>query len=439
MAVFLYKMFWLFLLWSASAFVFYFNKEIYITNNYRGIYYLSLLIMPAIYVLMVLMFDNLSVNGRISKGYYRVIYKVYFYTYIPVFLMLTRYVKIDFRLVYFVIFTIVMTFIRQFIKNTDGYRLYDIKYLLVDVWSHDLDGVDLRYYDQMPLNTSRKPSFYYAEGLSIFQDTYCDYNDLYIGINEFIRRKVDVICDDIVLDIGGYDGAFSSKVLNELPAGVAEVDLIDPVDKYAEYSKNLRNNIKVNFYRKRYDDYKCDIDRKYKLIVASHSLYSCIDDKSSSPERILDSILGMLCEGGVAIIIMGNEKSAAYRFKADVLYQVYLSEEATVSSKNYIDVLRRAEYRVRCNFMIDTYDTYFRMTDVLDDKQRMIDWISYFIRVSQEDSICAFDEIKSLMKLYCYQYASVVECAKGNVMLSDSDVVMPHKVDVIFLMRNTIL
>lgn len=344
-----------------------------------------------------------------------------------------------------------------------------IKNVMWDAWCEGLTNIDLDQLDEMSpeiIRKNRQPFYQKKEIIEQFQKTLScpTYESDYV-IEQFISNnestlnlwKTHNVRGLRILDIGGGDGRFTaklSKLLYQHEIKISYIKMIDPVDWKNEYQNHISkidDNLKIDFITKPFNPHDLRLDGPYDLIIASHSLYSYIDNiradgLSSRKEHIkaaIEPLCTLLNEGGRTIIILSSEHGVSAEFKKTGISALFGETIADITAEQVESLI---DSYILSAGTVDNFILFSGLRDKITKgspiPHLLDDWLSYYLRVDF-DKISAYerdwlrDELMN--KLVKLDWLSELEIKKAMTSLFDMSsisrevYVLPHKTRVLIL------
>lgn len=236
-----------------------------------------------------------------------------------------------------------------------------------------------------------------------------------------------------MLDIGAYNGEFTVKLLNELNLNVGNIEVVEPIDEENAYRRNLSSKCSnINFINTVFEEYIST--STFDFILASHSLYSSIDNKKyDNNEVLINRLLSLINETGLIIVILGNSTGKAYGLKNE-LTKLILNEE----TKDANSCKFEAELKKQSEIYYEkiSIDNYIEIDKILQNSQILEEWVSYFARVPIIKDKYILDEIKELFNVFSVKYSNLPEETKKIYSQPKGDInLLSHKTDAFFIKK----
>lgn len=341
----------------------------------------------------------------------------------------------------FATLTILTVASRIFLKISRSFNLKDLRYVFKLKWIKNVNQtIETNHFKFSDIPSESENSYYLytdKESIQNFQKTYncSELNAV------FIEKQIRKLNDNFrVLDIGGAEGGFTSHLLRRLQIKFkikAELlHLVDPIDLSSEYRNNLKEVVpseKIKFSQILFQKFPIRREGSYDLLIASHSLYQPIDS-GFDIGKIL-SKLDELSELNTSriVIVLSSMESRAYNFKEKCLKSIFGIEMTNVVSETFTDTLKSKHLIITQSLI----DNFFDFSEIVNDNDRLVSWLSYFLRISLEEFN---DEIIAttiqLLKDYLqplYELDEEVQNKFKNVHqnLNDNSCILTHKSEII--------
>ncbi len=291
----------------------------------------------------------------------------------------------------------------------------------------------------------RSPFYINRDVLESFQNSWISKNLEALEVGK-LAEKVAKNKIKLVLDIGGGEGIFTRKVLEDLKGRkLLDPDpyivMIDPIDWETDYINNLKGmSANVSFLQGRFGEIErvSDIE-KFDFIIASHSIYgmcdSQISDRVANLNEVIERIFKLIKVDGRIVIVLASLNSRAYNFKNEALNLLFGNPKQDLAAED----LRFIEKLSSANFT--QIDGVFNLTKPLDEWNRgqsteLINWLQYFLRAPLSNKSETANELKELIMMYVQEAKSLPEHTlsshfdiDGN-SLTEGDLVLLHKTQV---------
>ncbi|MBI2472089.1 MAG: hypothetical protein HYV59_12750 [Planctomycetes bacterium] len=257
----------------------------------------------------------------------------------------------------------------------------DAKYVMHDYWKKPNKKIEEEHF-ATNLPKFRSDSYFNNKGIEIFQFT--------ISCPKFDADGAVLLLKDwhttgsiSILDIGGGDGLFTANLLEGLlkqkqGTRIEKIHLIDPVDFSARYKTNLNKIIHIDpnktiYTNSNYEDYDAKAHELFDLIIASHSLYSIIDNKKLNVEKLIKKVNSSKKECGKALIILASKEGRAYTFKEEALTLLFGENLKDTNSKDFNE-------EINGNYLTKYLNEYYT-----GNSENLKTWLSYFLRFNIDD------------------------------------------------------
>ena len=261
----------------------------------------------------------------------------------------------------------------------------DIKYIMYSFWVKQDSAFEKNHFEDNIIK-EREPLYIDKAGIEMFQKTIsCPKLDAEAAFDLSLSTKLKGPVS--VLDIGGGEGQFSFNLLNSyksIPGNtITKIQYVDPVNFIAEYKSKLKTLIdesKIFEQTTNYEKWSPTHIEKYDLVIASHSLYSAIDNNKSNIELLIKKIKSNTANNGVILIVMASREGRAYSFKKYALKIIFGEDRYDVDS----NLLKE---HLTDSFTSKQVDNYIDLTDFIKEydsgnPDNLKKWISYFLRVN---------------------------------------------------------
>lgn len=375
------------------------------------------------------------------------------YLSVPSFLMIFRYSEFleHFPIQYVSVVTAIIFIITGGNWDTNKIistsRLFkDIRYIMSEYWDKKNLEIEKQHFELE--ETNQREDFYFDKnGISTFQKTIsCPYIDTFEIINNY-GKLVRLTENYKVLDIGGADGIFTSLLLNEIKKKYqkkpSKIQIIDPADFTSEYKQQVSsiiNSSNVFFTVDKFESWDRKFQEKYNLIIASHSFYSAIDNKTSTIEELLSKLKSLLEPNGIIIIILSSKESRAYNFKRNALSIVF--------GEDLNDLNGTVLKQKLADYTTIKVDNYINLTDIVNEynsgnSENLVAWLCYFLRADiKKLKTDSSDRIIRVLKNFIQQPYELPECMWDNFIQKDKNPILldknnskilTHKTEITFI------
>jgi 2-polyprenyl-3-methyl-5-hydroxy-6-metoxy-1,4-benzoquinol methylase len=296
-------------------------------------------------------------------------------------------------------------------------------------WSNNLESLKSKYFSKKVIESQRVTHYLNKENLDIFQNSFIEstVEDIkiinHIKSTEFLKGKRDLS----VLDIGGHNGIFTEKILHGIDRKISSIDMVDPVhNKY--YEDNLKAICtKINVTNLAFEEYTTLTEKKFDLILASHSLYNYLDNKKNQA-LIINKIKSFLKPNGLAIIVLGSKNSPAYSLKSSII-EFMLNEKNSDSNADGLTESIQLEKELK--YSILNIDNFINMNEILNDSNKLCNWISYFTRTPKITNDYDLVQIKKMIYYYSIEGKHIPDLC-NQARNNDSEYLL-HKTKAILI------
>jgi 2-polyprenyl-3-methyl-5-hydroxy-6-metoxy-1,4-benzoquinol methylase len=359
------------------------------------------------------------------------------YLLIPCFLFIFRYCDwIKVLSIVAAIVTIIVPFIA--ISNEQKICFYrKIKFVFWTVWQFQCKKIENEHFNNQQ-KIEKEKIYTDMNAIKEFQEHFVPYSREAELIQKHLNSSSSQFSfpaiQQTMLDIGGYDGKFTIKLLNALNLNIKNIDVVEPVDVESDYKSNLASKCpNINFQNIGLETYNST--STFDFVLASHSLYSSIDNKKyENNSTLVSDLLSLLNDNGIMVVILGNANGRAYLLKKG-LKKLILNEET--EDTNSYEFEKELEKQTGILYEKLSIDSYIEVNKILKNEQTLKEWVSYFSRVPIVNDNHILEGIKDLFNIYSVQYKNLPEETKKEYRQSQKDILLlPHKTDV-FLIKKT--
>lgn len=431
----------------AIAMIFW-KPKIFFTNTQLG-YIAILSIIPVfLFVFALYVYQNFyslrkTNNSLRIKGIVWI-----FYLILPTLILVYRFSDLLYIISGLTIFITLLSWIGMKGENLKAINIFgDIRYIMHDFWIKQNINFEKNHFEEN-INNEREPYYTDKIGIETFQKTIScikiDADEAFdFGIKNNLTGEISV------LDIGGAEGKFSLNLLTNYKNAksensISKIQYIEPSNQYDSYKTNLKaiiSETNIHNQQSSYENWSPTHTEKYNLVIASHSLYSAIDNKKSTAQNLVEKLKSNKADNGIIMILLASREGRTYSFKKNALSILY-------GEKNIDDVdINSFKQGLTESHTAKQVDNYIDLTDFIneydsDQPENLRIWISYFLRVDK-DSLKGqnFAHIVQLLKYYVQPlhelgYSDIkkfmaVNCPKPLDI--NNSKVLPHKTEIIII------
>jgi hypothetical protein len=198
-----------------------------------------------------------------------------------------------------------------------------------------------------------------------------------------------------LVDVGGGEGIFTSEALASISTLPDFITVVDPAEAnvaaYRERLTRMYPGIRnIEAYAHAIEDVLADLPDT-NCVLASHSLYSVLDHSKRRTSEILSQLIAKVHDG-LCVFILASRDSYLYTIKQMVLSHLHHIDRSSYG-EDLIEVLPKDQ----------TYSTEFRdsivdVSDILEDYEAFVSWLSYFCRVATSEIRPHFDMCNTLVR-----------------------------------------
>lgn len=368
-------------------------------------------------------FDNLTI---IKLGVF------IFYLFIPSLILIFRY-KIDLSQIkdwQKTVGLVVFIFGPLFLNGFPKVKVIDV---ILDIcfrpWSNNLEPLKTIYFNKKSSELQRESQYLNKDNLDVFQESFTDATvediktSYHIKSTNFIKTHNNIS----VLDIGGHNGIFTAKLLKHLYNTIGSIEMVDPII-HLDYQSNLKslcNNVSINNCL--FEEYTPVTEKKFDLIIASHSLYYFLDTRNNK-EFILKKIKQFLSPNGVAIIILGSKNSPAYSLKSSIIEFILNEKNLDSTAESLIELI---QLDTELKYTAIDIDNFINMTEILKENEKLCNWISYFTRTPKIVNEYDLLQIKKMIYYYSIEGKHMPDLCKPQ--MNNENIFLIHKTKAILL------
>lgn len=292
----------------------------------------------------------------------------------------------------------------------------DIKFILFDFWSNDNRVIRKEHFNNN-IQNDREEYYSNEETLGVFQETLsCPLIEAIEVANQITFNAKDIS----ILDIGGYDGVFTSNlVANLAKKGFTFKDLfvVDPLVKKTQYTNQLKafvSSDSIKFYNENFENWSLNYTKKFNLVIASHSLYSIIDNNSITINQILEKLNDRLKrEDGEIVIILANKSSRAYSYKEYVFNTTYGKKITDINAMDFYKKIKPFTNQLQLVTSEQVVDCFIDVSNILgtntEGKEKLKKWLSYFVRINKINDEQYLVLKRSLLNCYSQHFYELPE------------------------------
>jgi hypothetical protein len=267
----------------------------------------------------------------------------------------------------------------------------DIIYIVIHFWQGRRNmEVETRYFIEPVEN-----DIYVKEAdLSAFQSTL---STVYFDSLKLAEHLSSVNLKDqySILDIGGYEGLFTSNMISRLEMNAItckKVVNVDPIDAESKYRESLERNTSgdVNFHHAMggFEHYSPDHMEQFDIVLASHSLYSIIDNNKMTIDAVLNRMKLFCAPNGFIVVILISKEGRSYRYKRECYSKVFGKDALDdLTSATIKDALTRSGIRY-WSYVVNNFFNFTKIVRTEDinvafKNETLNSWISYFMRLTK--------------------------------------------------------
>lgn len=392
-----------------------FNLDYFLTKTSRTLLVAFSLFPLFISLYVFYIYESIYPNRSFSNSVFIKLSFFLLYLLIPTLGIIYRYEGFFSKfLSYINLIPVILLILSPFIdsKRIDIFRI--IKEVLFTTWKSTPFTINTSYFSNAQITNNRKLEYLNPETLKVFQDSFIKCSNEATIISQRILSTKYLKNKTIrnILDIGGYDGKFSTKLLSQLDINKPNITVIDPI-----YQEVYENNIKSAFndeaqitkIKKPFEDFVKEKEVKFDLIIASHSLYSILDESENDFESLVNKILQLLDNKGLVLAIFGSSNSPAYNYKMDITRFILNFSNKDVSSEKFIQRLQKIS---NIHFSIINIDNYIDLTELMSNDILFAKWTSYFARIPIIKDSYLIKQMKRLALYYSVKANELPNCVE---------------------------
>ena len=445
-------MYFLFELLFSLAMIFW-KPRIFLTNVALGYFVIASFIPIFLFVFAFYIYENFYFLKRTNSWIKLTSFFWIFYLIVPDLILLYRFTDLiqNNKAISIILFVVPPLF-WLFGGNLDktnflrvSHVFKDIKYIMYKFWIKQDAAFEKNHFED-DIIKEREPFYTDKSGIEIFQKTIsCSKIDAEAAFELSLSTKLNGRIS--VLDIGGGEGEFSFNLLNKYRSArgndISKIQYVDPVNFFNEYKQKLNGVIsESNIFKEitSYEKWTPTHKEKYNLIIASHSLYSAIDNNKSSVDTLIKKMKSNKADKGVILIVMASSEGRAYSFKKDALKIIFGEERFDIDSNLFKE-------RLTESYQSKQIDNYIDLTDFIEEydegkPENLKKWISYFLRVDTKS--LTGQNLASVIALLKYYIQPLHELGDSDIrkftafgypkpLDKNKSKVLPHKTEIILL------
>ncbi len=378
----------------------------------------------SLYVFFI--FENIYPYRSFSISVFLKLLLYIFYLIIPALAIIYRYDGfVSKSLTYINLLLVALFILSPFLKSEKIKIVNIVKDILFSTWSNMPFSINPAYFSINQISNDRQIEYTNLETLKIFQSYFINITneDKSIAklINETDFLKQTTIKD--ILDIGGFDGVFTKKLLDLLNVKESNITLIDPIkeDTYNENVKSVCSN--VNYKQNKFEEFVPQSELKFDLIIASHSLYAFLDKNEENIEMVTNQILKLIKPEGLIVILFGSSNNPAYSFKNYTTQYILNLSNNDMCGEKYISYLQK---RNDIFFNKIYIDNYIELNNLLSNEDLFSKWVSYFARIPTIKDKYLIKQMKKIALYYSVKSNELPECV-DNINRNDDKDYLLHK------------
>lgn len=240
-----------------------------------------------------------------------------------------------------------------------------------------------------------------SDALSIFLPTL---SYAQVGVPVFSKWINEIKLPDNakIMDIGAGDGYFTDLLItalrnySKIPSQILAIDPDENnLKKYQSILSQNHPDIKLHLQKHSIETMDAR-HQKYWVVMLSHSLYALLESPRYSRKyhkMKINNILDMVSDDGLMLISMAGMYSKAYKFKAELLNGLSLSNRS-IFGEHVINILNEENIL----FSYENHNSYMDVSDILNDKEKLLLWCRYFSRISLvELRNFGYDNIRNIL------------------------------------------
>jgi 2-polyprenyl-3-methyl-5-hydroxy-6-metoxy-1,4-benzoquinol methylase len=291
------------------------------------------------------------------------------------------------------------------LSNEQKVKFYKkIKFVFWTVWSPECKEIDNNHFNNQQ-KTEKEKIYVDMNAIKVFQEHFVPYSreaELIKAHFNSGKSQFKLSTGNLkMLDIGGYNGVFTVKLLKQLHVKIDSIEVVEPIDVEVDYRRNLSPEFSnINFVKNKLEEYNSN--STFNLVLASHSLYSSIDNKKyDNNQAFINNLLSFLDKDGIIIVILGNSNGKAYSLKKELNKLILNEETQDTNSYEFEDELKR---QTEICYEKISIDNYIEIKKILQEEQTLKEWVSYFARVPIVEDKHTMEGIKDLFNIFSVKY-----------------------------------
>lgn len=415
-----------------------FYKGLYLSKTVRTIIISYSLLPILIFLFSISTYERILPNTPFN---YRSLFNLsllLLYIILPSLIILNRYENVignsiaAFNLL-ILISTIISPFISPFFKNKKINISKFVSDTTIYFWSNNNYLINPSFFENINIYHDRYREYFDQKNLEIFQTSFLNASREHIVLSNAVKNN-GLLNNDIklnLLDIGGHNGLFTTKLISNIDISLKKITMIDPI-KNIEYQSNLEAFCsQIEIHQQKIEDFLSNHPSKYELVLASHSLYSYLDQDEKNFSALANTLIDSLSDNGLLIIILGSKESPAYNLKNDII-ELLLNEK-----KNDTDLEKyQTHFSGRNDIHSKTYmiDNYIDIDQLILNDDILSGWVAYFTRTPIIKDKILLDQVKKLFHLYSSKSFHYPKCSE-IFDLTGSTKYMLHKTKALLVWK----
>ena len=411
------------------------DNDMHFTNEVRTVI-MSMLFTPVILSFAVACFyERLHPKHSLNYKLIGTIFLLQVCLFMPGLLFLFRYSNwIEILFIVSAVVTIIIQFIPISSAEQKEQFYKKIQFIYWTIWSPEcMTDIDNNHFRTR--KAKEKEHIYTdADAVKVFQEYFVPYSREAELIKQYWDSKFDFSTNNLtMLDIGGYDGKFTIKLLKELDFSINSIEVVEPINQENAYRQNLSPKCANIHFRDTIGFETYSTTSTFDFILASHSLYSCIDNNKYNIEALINRLLSYLNKNGLIIVILGNSKGRAYSLKKELKKLIVNEETQDANSCDFEEELKKQS---GIDYKKISIDNYIEIETILRNEQALKDWVSYFARVPIIKEKHILEGVKDLFDVFSVKHSNLPEETKKIYKIEENTLLLPHKTDA-FLIKKT--
>lgn len=360
------------------------------------------------------------------------------YLVIPAVIVLLRYEQVlDYSSSVVEVLGILILLLSPFFAKTKSVRIWaEIRHVYYQAWTLSGETIDSSHFLGHHMLDERRSYYFDPVTLRTFQDTFTEISNEPESVVKLLRRNG--VLDRLrgrelsLLDIGGYDGASTERLLLKLRLSFNRVHAMDPAPVQSKYLERVGRHARtVTAERAGFQDYSSNPKKKFDIVLMSHSAYALVDMEGFDSATLIQHVLSHLNTQGLVIITLGSRDSTAYAVKRAILNLIYGQCEEDLNAEVVHKIGLSIAQQSGCTHVAAKVDNYIHVDPIVANPTALSQWASYFARVPLLSDKFVLENIKAIIMSHSVLSNEIPECTRnGKFNVHSAEWLLPHKTEI---------